>query len=170
MRFLLALPLLLTIIVVTSCSQNTVSPETTATESATLTATETADSALPAVYIKDGVAIAGADPVAYFTDGAYVPGSNEFTHEWSGAIWYFANAEHRDMFTSNPEQYAPQYGGFCAWAVSQGNTAPIDPEAWKIVDGKLYLNYDEKIQTKWAKDIPGNIAKADANWPEVAEK
>lgn len=138
----------------------------TATEA---TATEVAAApTLPAVYVQEGVAIAGADPVAYFTQSAYVPGSNQFTHEWSGATWYFASAENRDAFASNPVAYAPQYGGFCAWAVSQGYSAPVDPTAWKIVNDKLYLNYDSNVQARWERDIPGNIAKADTNWPEVA--
>ena len=119
------------------------------------------------VFAKDGVAIAGADPVAYFTQGDYVPGSDGFTHDWEGATWRFASAENRDLFAANPEEYAPQYGGFCAWAVSQGYTAPIDPTAWKIVEGKLYLNYNAGVQRKWSKDIPGNIAKGDQNWPAV---
>ncbi len=120
-----------------------------------------------AVFAEDGVAIRGADPVAYFTVGEYTPGSDEFTHEWEGATWQFASAENRDLFAANPEEYAPQYGGFCAYAVSQGNTAPIEPTAWKIVDGKLYLNFNDKIQERWSKDIPGYIAQADQNWPGV---
>ncbi|PSN17443.1 YHS domain-containing protein [filamentous cyanobacterium CCP5] len=127
-----------------------------------------AGSAEPAgVFVESGLAIAGADPVAYFTQGAYVPGEASYTYEWGGATWQFASAEHRDLFAANPAQYAPQYGGFCAWAVSQGYTAKIDPTAWKIVDGKLYLNYDQKIQQRWSQDIPGNIVKADQNWPAV---
>ena len=118
-------------------------------------------------YAEDGVAIDGADPVAYFTESKAVIGDAAFAHEWQGATWHFSSAEHRDLFAENPEQYAPQYLGYCAWAVSQGYTAPIDPEAWKIVEGKLYLNYDQRVQDRWAKDIPGNIAKADANWPGV---
>jgi YHS domain-containing protein len=118
--------------------------------------------------VQEGVAIAGADPVAYFNQGAYIPGSDQFTYEWSGATWQFASAENRDAFADDPAAYAPQYGGFCAWAVSQGYTAAVDPEAWKIVDGKLYLNYDSNVQARWERDIPGNIAKADTNWPEVA--
>ncbi|MEL6354123.1 MAG: YHS domain-containing (seleno)protein [Cyanobacteria bacterium J06627_28] len=114
-----------------------------------------------------GVAIRGADPVAYFTEGAVVFGSSEFTHAWGNATWQFASAENRDLFAANPEQYAPQYGGFCAWAVSQGYTASIDPESWRIVEGRLYLNYDSGIQRRWERDISGNIAKADANWPGV---
>ena len=116
-----------------------------------------------------GLAIRGTDPVAYFTQGSPVAGKAEFTHTWSGATWRFASAENRDRFAANPEQYAPQYGGFCSWAVSQGYTAPIDPQAWKIVDGKLYLNYSKGVQRRWERDIPGNIKKADANWPEVLE-
>ncbi|MEO0396738.1 MAG: YHS domain-containing (seleno)protein [Cyanobacteria bacterium P01_A01_bin.137] len=128
---------------------------------------ENTQAAALAVFAEDGVAIGGADPVAYFTEGDYTPGSGEFTHDWEGATWQFASAENRDLFAASPEEYAPQYGGFCAWAVSQGNTAPIDPTAWKIVDGKLYLNYNAQIQNRWAKDIPGNIALADENWPSV---
>ena len=119
------------------------------------------------VFSEDGIAIRGADPVAYFTEGDYVPGSADYTYEWRGVTWQFASPEHRDLFASNPEQYAPQYAGFCAWAVSQGYVAPIDPTAWKIVDGKLYLNFNANIQRRWERDIPGNIAKADQNWPSV---
>lgn len=114
-----------------------------------------------------GVAIDGWDPVAYFTDGKPVEGSREFVHEWNGATWRFASAAHRDLFAQAPEKYAPQYGGYCAWAVSQGYTADIDPEAWKIQDGRLYLNYSLDVQKKWAADIPGNVAKGDANWPKL---
>ena len=117
-----------------------------------------------------GVAIKGYDPVAYFTDSKPVKGSKDFRYDWQGATWQFASAEHRDLFTKEPEKYAPQYGGYCAWAVSQGNTAGIDPDAWKIVGGKLYLNYDTDIQTKWLQDIPGNIEKADKNWPEILKQ
>jgi YHS domain-containing protein len=114
-----------------------------------------------------GVAIEGTDPVAYFEEGKPVAGSSDFEHEWMGATWRFASAANRDRFATDPETYAPQYGGYCAWAVSQGYTAKIDPVAWKIVDGKLYLNYSKDVQTQWAGDIPGNVAKADANWPKI---
>jgi len=114
-----------------------------------------------------GLAIAGYDPVAYFTDGKPVEGSSDFTTKWQGATWRFASAAHRDQFVADPARYAPQYGGYCAWAVSQNKTASIDPEAWKIVDGKLYLNYSKDVQAKWEKDVPGNIVKADANWPKL---
>ena len=114
-----------------------------------------------------GVAIEGADPVAYFLEGRAVAGSSDFTHDWDGAEWHFASAANRDAFAADPDRYAPRYGGYCAWAVSKGSTAGIDPEAWTIVDGALYLNYSKSVQATWAKDIPGNIAKADTNWPGV---
>jgi len=114
-----------------------------------------------------GVAIESTDPVAYFTEGRPVEGSSAYEHEWMGATWRFASAENRDRFAAEPESYAPQYGGYCAWAVAQGYTAKIDPEAWKIEGGKLYLNYSKSVQAQWAQDIPGNIAKGDANWPKL---
>jgi YHS domain-containing protein len=113
------------------------------------------------------VAIKGYDTVAYHTDGAAMKGSTAFTYQWRGAVWRFASAGNRDRFAANPQQYAPQYGGYCAWAVSQGTTAGVDPRVWKIVDGKLYLNYDDAVQVKWETDVPGNIEKADKNWPAV---
>jgi len=114
-----------------------------------------------------GTAIEGYDPVAYFAEGRPVEGKSEFAHDWMDATWYFASAEHRDLFAADPEKYAPQYGGYCAWAAAQGYTAKIDPEAWKIVDDRLYLNYSKDVQAQWAQDIPGNIAKGDANWPQI---
>ncbi len=116
-----------------------------------------------------GLAIRGADPVAYFTEGQPVLGSAEFEYEWQGTTWRFSSAEHRDLFAAAPEDYAPQYGGFCAWAVSQGYTAPVDPNAWKIVDDKLYLNVNQRIQRRWESNISGHIAQADANWPGVLQ-
>jgi YHS domain-containing protein len=118
-----------------------------------------------------GVAIKGYDPVAYFTEGKPVKGDSKFAYEWNGAKWHFANAAHRDAFQAAPEKYAPQFGGYCAWAVSRNYTASTDPlNAWKIVDGKLYLNYDRDVQKTWEEDIRGNIAKADGNWPKLSRK
>ncbi|MDF3059093.1 MAG: hypothetical protein K0R17_3308 [Rariglobus sp.] len=114
-----------------------------------------------------GVAIKGYDPVAYFTVGKPVKGETEFVHEWNGAEWRFSSAANRDLFKADPVKYAPQYGGYCAWAVSRGYTAGIDPDAWKIVNGRLYLNYSPKVQAQWAEDIAGNIAKAEENWPKI---
>ncbi|MEM1316419.1 MAG: YHS domain-containing (seleno)protein [Pseudomonadota bacterium] len=114
-----------------------------------------------------GHAIRGYDPVAYFTEGRPVEGSSDHELEHDGATWRFASAENLARFQADPAAYAPQYGGYCAWAVAQGKTASIDPEAWKIVDGKLYLNYNASIQERWEADIPGFIEAADANWPSV---
>lgn len=114
-----------------------------------------------------GWAVRGYDPVAYFVDGHATEGKSEFTTSWQGATWRFASAEHRDRFVADPEAYAPQYGGYCAYAVARGETANIDPEAWRIVSGKLYLNYDKEIQAKWERDVPGFIARADQNWPRL---
>ena len=85
--------------------------------------------------------------------------------EWMGAKWQFSSPESRDLFKANPAQYAPQFGGYCAWAVSHGYTADIDPEAWKIVNGKLYLNYSKSVQKKWEQDIPKYIEDGNRNWP-----
>jgi YHS domain-containing protein len=114
-----------------------------------------------------GVAVGGYDPVAYFTAGKPVQGSEKATLRYDGVTWRFASAENRTMFEANPTKYAPQYGGYCAYAVSQGHTAKAEPDAWTIYEGKLYLNYDKSVQAKWAKDIPGYVKKADANWPGV---
>ena len=114
-----------------------------------------------------GTAIEGYDPVAYFEEGKPVEGDSDYTHEWMGATWYFASAANRDLFAADPEKYAPQYGGYCAWAVANGYTASIDPEAWRIVDGRLYLNYSKQVQADWEQDVPGNIARGDANWPKI---
>ncbi len=112
-------------------------------------------------------AIKGYDPVAYFNQGEPVKGKGAHGYEWMGATWYFANAGNMELFAGDPERYAPQYGGYCAYAVSQGHTAKIDPDAWKIVDDKLYLNFSLKVQKLWEQDIPGYIAKADENWPKI---
>ena len=116
----------------------------------------------------DGVAIEGYDTVAYFTDGKATKGSEEFAYDWLGATWYFANAEHRDLFAEKPVQYAPQYGGHCALGTAFGeSTANIDPEAWSIVDGKLYLQYSHSGREEWERDRAKRIAAADQKWPEV---
>ena len=126
----------------------------------------------PPVYrgVFEDAAVSGYDPVAYFKAGAPVEGSKMFEHKYNGATWRFANADNLAAFKADPGKYAPQYGGYCAWAVSQGYTAKGDPRAWRIVDGRLYLNYNTDIQKKWEKDIPGLIVKGNANWPKVLEK
>ena len=114
-----------------------------------------------------GGAIRGYDPVAYFAEGRPVEGKRAHRHEWMGATWSFASAKNRTAFVANPEKFAPRYGGYCAWAVSQGYTASIDPDAWRIVDGALYLNYSLAVREQWEQDIPGHIASADVNWPRL---
>jgi len=122
------------------------------------------------VYSDSSGAIRGYDPVAYFTQSRPVKGSREFTHRWNGATWRFASAENRDRFAAEPEKYAPQYGGYCAYGVASGYAVKIEPDAWSVVDGRLYLNYDRSVQKSWQADVPGYIRKADANWPQVLAK
>ena len=112
----------------------------------------------------NGIALQGYDAVAYFNESKATEGKPEFSHEWNGAKWLFANPANRDAFKKEPEKYAPQYGGYCSWAVSRGYTANADPRAWKIVDGKLFLNYNKDVQKRWEEDIPGNINSANQNW------
>ncbi|MFA8443185.1 YHS domain-containing (seleno)protein [Yoonia sp.] len=123
--------------------------------------------ATPEVYAEGGIAVDGSDVVAYFAQGAPVAGDPAITHDYMGATWRFSSAANRDLFAADPAAYAPQYGGYCAYAVSQGYTAPTVPEAWSIVDDKLYLNFSTSVRTRWERDIPGHIAAADANWPAV---
>jgi len=116
---------------------------------------------------RSGLAVHGYDVVAYFTDNKPVKGSSQFAQEWMGTKWYFASAEHRAQFAASPEKYAPQYGGYCAWAVGHNYTADTDPEAWKIVDGKLYLNYSKDIQGKWNPERAKWIQEGNRNWVEL---
>lgn len=115
----------------------------------------------------DGMAIRGYDPVGYFTMSKPVKGDAAYTSDYNGATWAFSSADNKAMFDSNPEQYAPKYGGYCAYAVSKGATASTDPEAWTIHNGALYLNYSLNVRTIWSEDKDGNISKADKNWPGV---
>ena len=124
----------------------------------------------PAVFATDEGAIRGYDPVAYFTVGAATRGSDQFSAEWQGSTFRFANADNLAAFKADPAAYAPQYGGYCAYALSKGAIAGTVPEAWSIVDGKLYLNYSTSVRQRWKQDIPGNIRAANANWPAVLER
>jgi hypothetical protein len=127
--------------------------------------------AKPVVNVTRGqLGLHGYDAVAYWTDGRPTRGAADFEHHWNGAVWRFASAANRDTFAKDPARYAPQFGGYCAYAVSRGYTADIDPNAWRIVDGRLYLNYSKRVQALWEKDVAGNIAKGRANWPGVLEK
>ncbi|WP_432472144.1 YHS domain-containing (seleno)protein [Amphritea sp. HPY] len=113
------------------------------------------------------VAISGYDAVAYFTENKPQKGSSNFVSEYKGAQWHFKTAANLAAFKASPEKYAPQYGGYCAWAVANNDTASGDPQQWTIHDGKLYLNYDAKVQSMWLKDKVNLIEKADSNWPGV---
>lgn len=115
------------------------------------------------------VAVSGYDPVAYFTQARPLKGSRSFTATYNGAEFRFASAANRDAFKANPAKYAPQFGGYCAWAVAHGYTASADPNVWRIVEGKLYLNYNAEVGRKWSKDIPGFIRSGNANWPKVLD-
>jgi hypothetical protein len=117
------------------------------------------------------VAIKGYDPVAYFTDGKATSGSENITYKWLGAYWHFENDEHRQLFAEDPTAYAPQYGGFCAsgMGIHGGRTSDIDPEAWLIIDGKLYLNYSKETNTLITDGIV-DLNKADANWIDSAQE
>lgn len=112
-------------------------------------------------------AVGGHDPVAYFAQGRPVEGSRSHVHRWQGVDWRFASAENLRRFAADPERYAPRFGGYCAWAVAQGYTAAGNPRFWRVVDGRLYLNFDANVQRMWEADIPGFIARAERNWPGV---
>ena len=125
---------------------------------------------LPVNITPEGIVIKGYDPVAYFTDSRPVRGMPEFKYIWKSAEWRFASSDHLEMFKKDPDKYAPRYGGYCAYAVSQGKLADIDPEAWTISGGKLYLNLNKEIQRLWEKDMQEYIRKADENWPRMLSK
>ena len=128
--------------------------------------------ALDPVYtpLLSNTAISGYDSVAYFTQNKPVKGSGEFSYSYKGANWTFSSQENLDAFKANPEKYAPQYGGYCAWAVSQGYIASTDPHAWTIVDDKLYLNYSKSVRQQWRPDAKNNIVKGDKNWPGLLNR
>lgn len=116
-----------------------------------------------------GVMLHGYDPVAYFTAGAPSQGSPEFSAEFDGGTYLFASAANRDTFVAQPANYAPAYGGFCAMGTALEKKLDGDPEVWRIVDGRLYLNVNADVQKRWSEDVPGNIVKADANWPQIRD-
>jgi hypothetical protein len=120
--------------------------------------------------IVPGVGAGGYDLVAYFAQGTPTAGSNQITHSWRGAIWRFASTANRDLFAANPERYAPAYGGHCSWAAAQGYKAKGDPRNWKIVNGRLFLNYNDDVQKRWEASIPEFVTKADTNWPDLRQR
>jgi YHS domain-containing protein len=117
-----------------------------------------------------GVGLKGYDPVAYFTQAKAVKGDAPFQSKADGVIYYFASAENKAAFDTNPAKYEPQFGGFCAWAVSRGYTASVDPNAFQIVNGRLLLQYSLKVRKDFSADTEGNLKKADANWPSIIER
>lgn len=116
----------------------------------------------------DNVAIRGYDPVAYFQDGAAREGSADFRYTWNDVTWHFASTENLESFRADPERYAPQFGGYCAWAASQGYVADVDPNAWTVHEGRLYLNFSSGVRRRFMRGIEGNIRAAERNWPALA--
>lgn len=123
-----------------------------------------------AVFVTGGTAIHGYDPVAYFTESKAVKGDSLFSCTFEGVAWRFANQQNLDAFKANPQKYMPQYGGYCAYGMADGHKAPTDPEAWKIADGKLYLNYNKNVQQLWFKKQAEFIQTANINWPQLKDK
>lgn len=119
------------------------------------------------VFVDDGAAIRGYDPVAYFDRKGPVKGRSDLSAEYDGATWWFASATNRDAFKANPDRYAPAYGGYCSYAASRGYKASTDPEAWTIVGDRLFLNYSLAVRDMWLNDRDNNIKKADKNWPNL---
>ena len=118
----------------------------------------------------ESLAVQGYDVMAYWNDGEAKEGDPDISFEYKGAMWHFASVENRDAFAEEPEKYAPQYGGYCAYAAGNNALAPIDVNAWTIHEDKLYLNYSDGIRERWSKDIEAYIASADKNWPGLLEK
>ena len=135
-----------------------------------LLAVFTSQTALAGSIEQATVAVSGFDVVSYHTEQGPMRGSGWFVSEHAGETYLFANKKNKERFDNNPERYLPAYGGYCAYGVAIGKKFYTDPGAWRIVDGKLYLNLDADIQNKWLKDIPGYIKKADANWPKIKDK
>lgn len=116
-----------------------------------------------------GLAVGGYDPVAYFVAGKAQAGSPDLTASHDGATYRFVDTANRDRFRADPAKYLPAYGGYCAYGVANGYKVKVDPDAFTIVDGTLYLNYDKGVMKKWRADIPAYIAKADANWKSLED-
>jgi YHS domain-containing protein len=117
-----------------------------------------------AIFNKDGIAILGYDPVSYFTEKKAKLGDKKFKFLWKGSTWLFSSQEHLELFKKTPEIYAPKYGGYCAYGLSKGQFAKVDPTSWKVIDHKLYLNYNHKINQRWANQLSKNIKKGDQHW------
>lgn len=131
-----------------------------------------ASAAVDAIYTGffNNDAVSGYDTVAYFTKGEPVRGSDDYTYKYKGATWKFVSREHLDLFIADPEKYAPQYGGYCAYAVANGDTASAEPDLWTIHEGKLYLNYSSRINRRWRDNMLEFIEQADARWPQFEKE
>jgi YHS domain-containing protein len=121
-------------------------------------------------FVQGDKAIRGYDPVAYFIESKPVKGSEQLLYNWNNSNWYFSTQQNLDLFKANPEKYAPQYGGYCAYGLSNGYKAPTDADAWTIENGKLYLNYNIEVREMWNKERKERIERADKNWPQVKNK
>lgn len=121
------------------------------------------------IYTTKSGAINGYDAVAYFKNDKPVKGNPEFTLKWKNSDWYFSNEENLKAFKAAPEKYAPQYGGYCAYGTSKGYKAPTEPDAFTIVNDKLYLNYNTEVKKTWIKDKEGYIEKADNQWLKIKD-
>jgi len=124
-------------------------------------------SAVEPVFSQDGLAIGGYDPVTYFTERRPVWGNSKYSYQWQGANWHFDSKANRGLFVANPEKYAPQYGGYCAYAAAKNSVAPTDPNAWTVRDGKLYLNFSPAVKQRWLQNELGYISRADRAWPRI---
>jgi YHS domain-containing protein len=122
------------------------------------------------VFVNNDIAVNGYDVVSYFTEGKPVKGKKTFLYQWHDAYWLFSTKENLDSFSRNPEKYAPQFGGYCAYGISEGHKAPTEPDAWTIADGKLYLNYNTDVRELWKKDMNARIIKANENWEGLKDK
>lgn len=123
-----------------------------------------------AINVEAGnVILHGYDPVAYFTAGKPTQGDAKFSVDHAGARYYFASAANKLAFETNPAQYVPQYGGFCAMGAALGKKLDVDPTQFRVVNGKLYLNVNADVFKKWSEDVPGNVSKADRNWPSIKD-
>ncbi len=125
--------------------------------------------ASPQVNPEGDAAIQGYDVMAYWNQEKAVQGNPDISFEYKDATWHFVSAENRDKFAADPEKYAPQYGGYCAYAAAKGSVVGIDVNAWSIHNDKLYLNYNKAVRAIWSLDEDGYIAKGDANWPKILE-
>ncbi len=127
------------------------------------------DSAVLQVFVTPEGAINGYDPVSYF-EGSPAKGNDNYSYQWNDATWYFTSDENLSKFQSDPEKYAPQFGGYCAYGMAGGYKASTEPDAWTIVDDKLYLNYNVEVRSKWKENRDSLINTAEANWPSVKSK